>query len=533
MVSVRHRIQRLTAAMAVGCVLLCGGCQPDTGKDAHFNLPLIAEPRQLDPQVSADAPSREITMALFEGLTRLDENGEVQPAAAKKWDISKDGRTYTFTLRENTWSDGVAVRAADFVYGFRRAADPATGSPLATRLQNIAGAAAVISGKKAPATLGVTAPDDNTLVIRLQKADASFLQALATPPFFPCRQDFFESCKGRYGLETEYVLSNGPFVLSSWKHGTSLYLKRNESYADATAIHPASVRFRVGEEANGPAALQNGTLDIAPLPDAAAIATATQDGMTVFSHPDTLYALWFNCEHSVLQNPAVRTALRSAVEWDTVYEKLNPATHQVAEGYVTPCGVLADGSAYRTVENARLPYLSANAEQRLKAALGDTSCPSLTLLCAEEELAVAQEILQSWQKHLQVYFQLETVSKAQLTVRLKAGNYQMALGTATASDADALCAFEGFSTAAEGGNYAQFTDTTFEKQLAAAKKAPTRKNLETMEKRLFDTAPCVPIAYVNTAYGLRKTVRGLTAHAFAGGRFGARFDFFKALKHED
>ncbi len=533
MVSVRHRIRRLTAAMVVGCVLLCSGCQPDTGKDAHFNLPLSGEPRQLDPQVSADAPSREVTMALFEGLTRIGKDGAIQPAAAEKWEISKDGCTYTFTLRNNIWSDGEPVRAADFVYGFRRAADPVTGSPLATRLQNIAGAPAVISGKKAPATLGVTATDDNTLVIRLQKADEQFLQMLATPPFFPCRQDFFESCKGRYGLETEYVLGNGPFVLSSWKHGTSLYLKRNEQYADVAAICPASVRFRIGEEVDGLTALQKGTLDIAPLPDAAAVMAATQNGMTVLSNPDTLYALWFNCEHSVLQQAAVRTALRDAVEWDTIYEELNPATHQSADGYITPCGVLPDGSVYRRAENAHIPTLSSKAEQRLKAALGDTPCPSLTLLCAETDLTIAQDILQSWQKHLKVYFQLETVPKEQLSARLKAGNYQMVLGNMTAVDATALSVLESFGKDADSGNYARFADATFEKQLAATKKAPTRKNLEMLEKRLYDTAPCVPIAYVNTAYGVRKTVSGLTTHAFAGGRFGTRFDFFSACKRED
>ena len=163
----------LLAVLLAGAALLgLAGCHRDTPLGKSFRFPLSAEPRQLDPQVSTDAASVTLVAALFEGLARLNENGEAVPAAAD-WTVSDDGRVYTFRLKESYWStlpkakkgetptvweQPVKVTAADFVFGMQRAVMPETGSALAAQLFGIQNAQAVSEGKKAAEELGLTQP---------------------------------------------------------------------------------------------------------------------------------------------------------------------------------------------------------------------------------------------------------------------------------------------------------------------------------------------------------------------------------------
>lgn len=526
--SLRRLWHRLTALAAVGCVLLClGGCQ-EAGVDGSFYLPLATEPRQLDPQVSSDAASVEIEMALFEGLTRLNEQGQPEPAAAT-WTVSEDGCRYTFTLKDSAWSDGVAVTAMDFVYGFRRAADPATASPLRERLSGIKGAKGVLAGKKSVYHLGVTAPGADTLVIELTKPDPAFLEKLAAPPFFPCRESFFTSCKGRYGLEQEYVLGNGPFALTRWKHGSSLTLTRSDAYREAETVLPSLVRYVIGDGGSRLSALTGGSLDVAPLVSETEVTAAESAGMTVTALRDTVYGLWFNCRLPLLKKAAVRTALRDAVEWETLQQDL-PAVPAV--GYIPPDSVLADGSAYRTEENALVFETKENASARLKQALGSAAAPQFTLLCTEEELPLARDIVQSWQKNLALYFTLETVSAETLQARLQTGNYQLALGTLKPGGGVAADALACFTSEAITGNYAGFANQSYNALVKTAERGG-RAEAEAAEQALYRQCPMIPLAFESTYYGVNPYVEQLTVRPFGGGNHGAVFGFTFAKKTED
>ena len=110
----------LAAAAMLAMALLLSGCHKDSLADKAFRFRLPADPQQLDPQVSTDRSSMTVTAALFEGLTRLDDEGRAVAAAAD-WTVSADGLTYTFTLKESKWNNGEPVTAADFVFGIRRA----------------------------------------------------------------------------------------------------------------------------------------------------------------------------------------------------------------------------------------------------------------------------------------------------------------------------------------------------------------------------------------------------------------------------
>ena len=232
--------KRLLALLAVVCLLGVGLCGcGDDGTGQGFRFPLGREPVELDPQMATDTAAITAIATMFEGLTRLNADGEVEDAAATHT-LSEDGRTYTFTLRESFWStlrirgeetpfdDPTPVTADDFLFAFQRAVDPATGSPLAPEFDSILNAAAIRTGQKPLSELGVSAPDDRTLIITLQAPDAAFLHRLSGTPFMPCNRAFFEYTAGRYGLEQEYILCNGPFRLVAWNHNESLLFYKHE-----------------------------------------------------------------------------------------------------------------------------------------------------------------------------------------------------------------------------------------------------------------------------------------------------------------
>ena len=136
------------------------------------------EPQTLDPHLAEGLPAAHILRDLFEGLTAESPEGRIVPGAAIRWNISRDGKTYTFYLRRDAyWSNGDPVTANDFVFGLRRSADPATGSKYAQVLLPIENAPEVLSGELPPDQLGVSAMDEFTLQISMRDPTPYFLPA--------------------------------------------------------------------------------------------------------------------------------------------------------------------------------------------------------------------------------------------------------------------------------------------------------------------------------------------------------------------
>jgi oligopeptide transport system substrate-binding protein len=187
------------------------------------------EPPQLDHTRMSDVIGGMIVGHILEGLLRYDRYGGVEPGVAERWDIRTDGAT--FFLREDAlWSDGKPVTAHDFVFSWRRVADPATASRYAFIFYAIKNGEAINSGKMPPEMLGVRAIDDRTLEVEFENPVAYFDKLVAFPTFMPIREDFYVSRNGRYAADAEDLLYNGPFVMTRWVHGANLRMEKNPLY---------------------------------------------------------------------------------------------------------------------------------------------------------------------------------------------------------------------------------------------------------------------------------------------------------------
>lgn len=190
----------------------------------------------MDPQNSNSISCATAEICTYAMLTRNVE-GEIKPDAAESWDISDDGLTYTFHLRDGLkWSDGEDVKAGDYVYGIQRLMDPEMASDYAFIGYILKNGAEVNSGSVPVDELGVSAPDDKTVVIELAHPATYFLSMAAMATFGPTRKDYVEKYGKEYAADPEKSVYNGPFKMTEWKHGDEMILSKNENYWDADSI---------------------------------------------------------------------------------------------------------------------------------------------------------------------------------------------------------------------------------------------------------------------------------------------------------
>ncbi|WP_293797318.1 ABC transporter substrate-binding protein [uncultured Pantoea sp.] len=192
-----------------------------------------SEVATLDPQKAEGVPESNVMRNLLEGLVETDNNGQLVPGVAKQWQ-SEEGRIWTFTLREDArWSNGQPVTAQDFVYSWQRLADPKTASPYASYLQaaHVANVDAILSGKAAPAELGVKALDDRHLQVTLSEPVPYFVAMLAHSAMKPVYRPAIEQW-GEQWTQPQHYVGNGAFTLSDWVVNEKIVVKRNPQYWD-------------------------------------------------------------------------------------------------------------------------------------------------------------------------------------------------------------------------------------------------------------------------------------------------------------
>jgi oligopeptide transport system substrate-binding protein len=245
--SARSLALAVLAAALVGCgpgqqdAVISSSVGPSSTTELHRGNGV--EPDSMDPHKGEGTSGASILRDLFEGLVATAPDGSLVPGAAASWDISSDGKTYTFHLRpDGRWSNGDPVTAEDFAYGLRRSADPATLSSYSQVLAPILNAEAVIAGELPPEALGAEAVDDHTLVIRLKGPTPYFLELLTHSTTFAIHRPSVEKFGQRFARPGTLV-SNGAYVLDDWVVQSHIRLVKNPHYHDAGRVRIETVYF--------------------------------------------------------------------------------------------------------------------------------------------------------------------------------------------------------------------------------------------------------------------------------------------------
>jgi len=228
---------------------------------------LTADAPTLDPQLMNSIPSATVGFHIYEGLMR-NHIGEIQPGMAESYDMSEDGKTYTFHLRDAKWSDGVAIKAQDYEYAIRRLADPATASDYAFLITTlIKNAGEINSGNMPVDQLGVKAVDDKTLTIELNNPTGYFLSMLSMSQLCPVRQDIVEKYGKDFSVDADKNVYSGPFIVKEWKHEDRIILEKNPNYWNADSIKLDEVDIlTVSDPMTAVAMFEQGELDQVNIP---------------------------------------------------------------------------------------------------------------------------------------------------------------------------------------------------------------------------------------------------------------------------
>ncbi len=411
-------------------------------------VPIDEEPISLDPQIAFGYGDEIIARNCFEGLLRIDSKGNVDFGVAFEYKVSSNGLKYTFSLNPNAcWhltpehktvltGDSLQdfdtrVRSEDFVFAIRRALVPETKAAYAENLFCIKNAKKVHDGTLAPENLGVKAIDDRTLEITLEYEDTSFLYTLASPIAMPCNKEFFEKTKGKYGLELDYTLCNGPLYVTSWTHGSSVFIRMNKDYKGKATVNASLIGLMINKDkANRLSLLLSGSYDCDFIEAKAVSEISDTSSLKLQRLQNSVWGLMINANNnSNLQDINLRKAL--FYSFDTAVIDSPPYIGERTDS-VVPAGCLIGNELYSQIKPSRDKPLYSEAEAKLHfgKAIEKTEGRkiSITITCPRDFRKSIERVIQNWQSVLGINLsiKLNEVSDEQLLDLIEKKSYEAA-----------------------------------------------------------------------------------------------------------
>jgi oligopeptide transport system substrate-binding protein len=499
----------------------------------------------IDPQATSWLIDFRIIEGLFEPLLKVDPATlELIPAVAEALpEVSDDGRTYTFALRDDAkWSNGDPVLASDFVYGWMRALLPDLAADYAglffciegaedfftwrsEQLKNFSGSGQSAdelwqaTKKRFAETVGLATPDDGTLVVTLREPTAYFNELVAFAAFMPVHRasadaflDLEEATGARvmrseYFREPSHLVGNGPYALTEWTFKRRLIMDQNPHYWNRAAMGNTRVVMEVNsDEGNALLNYQNDKYDWFPnlstsSAQAPELATSGREDVHVAPAAGTVFYI-FNCQPTIdgepnpLADPRVRRALAMCVDRDRIVTTVTKMNEPTATTLVPP-GVIP---GYDPPTDAA-PTFDPEAARALLAEAGypdGQGLDGLTILynteAPHEKLASA--LANQWREHLGVAIQLDPVEKARFRQRRRNGGFTIARGNWFGDYRDPTTFLDMFRHN-DGNNDANYDNPQYDALLreAAALTDPAARfaKLREAETLLMQDLPIVPL----------------------------------------
>lgn len=478
------------------------------------------EPTSLDPSIGFDAVSWDPLNNLMEGLTRLDENHQAGPGVAEDWDISEDGKTYTFHLRENAkWSNGDPVVAEDFEFAWKYMLNPETASAAAFLGYFIEGAEAYNSGEGSADDVKVTAVDEKTLEVVLAQPTGFFLDVLTNPAFFPIHHKIAQE-NPNWHAEAETFVGNGPFKLESWEHNVEMVFAKNEHYWDAGVVKLDKVHFAMVNDTNTQYQMfESGDLDTASIPPE--LSDQLIEDEKVFIGPyGGLEFYRFNTTMEPFQNKKIRQAFSFAVNREEIATYVVKNGVEPAYGFINPGYTSPTGADFRDANGDLVTFDPEKAKQLLEEGMaeeGYDELPPITLTYSTSDTnkAVAEALQSMYQENLGVEVKLENQEWNVFSDAQKALELQFSRSSFINDYNDPVNFLESFITDSYM-NRTGFSNPEYDELIAKGKTETDEEKrweyLYEAEKLLAEEMVAMPIRYYNTVVLEADGVEGILRH---------------------
>ncbi|MBQ9906741.1 MAG: peptide ABC transporter substrate-binding protein [Oscillospiraceae bacterium] len=465
-----HRTLALLLALLIALSFCCG-CGDDEnvikGAGHSFSYTLVGNPDTLDPQLAENSSAMTVLCNLFEGLLVLDAEGKLQNGVAESYEISEDQKRYTFKLRRDSYwyqafgdeteaeqpfgeEAAVAVTAHDFEFAFRRLFDFNYDAPQAPAFSCLKNARKILDHSLSPSQLGVKALSDYELEFTLDYPNSGFLLLLTSCAALPCNQAYFESTKGRYGLDEESIIGNGSFSMKRWLYDeygkyNVIQLTRNPLNHKVKRVFPTDLNLYIEKtDADASKIFTTGNADCYVSTQNTLISRADYHAESAYSltlgliaNPDSHFA-----DENVL-GALAQTLDRSAFP-DGAPDILP------ASGILPPAVQLLNKSCRDLIaDSAYVPYNPPEADRLYHKALRKLHISELEegkiMVCAGMmDYGLLHDVLLNWGTELDMHFSIEEVPESEYEARLRSGDYVLALYAVTGAYHDATAVLERF-----------------------------------------------------------------------------------------
>ncbi len=508
-----------------------------------LRLNLAAEPDSIDPNQASWADDKSVISQCFEGLLSFNADGSLKADVATviptvaNGGISADGLTITFKLKNNvTWSDGTKVTANDFVYSIKRELDPTLACEYASFYFDIVGSEAYYSATSdtadqqaaLAAAVGVSAPDDYTLVIKLNNPQLTMLDCMALWPVYPERQDIITKYGNNWTDPPNYI-GNGPYILTSWTHQSELVFKPNPNYW-GTKPTLSEIDFMEMTDPNAAlAAYQNNELDVVGLP--------VGDYKTYLNDPTyanqrllfpelTTFAFQFNVTKAPFDNVLVRQALSCAVDRDAFVNNIEAGVGKAALSWIPP-GM----PGYNASIGSQYAFNVSQAKSLLaQAGYSDVSkLPQITFSYSNtgSNPTIAQFLQGQMQQNLGINIVLDPEDSKTFSNNVNSGNFMWAFFGWGADYPDPDDWLPGLFGTGAGNNHTGYSNPAFDalsaKALAELDNTTRLADWDQAQQMVMNDAPIIGIFYREGFVLVKPYVKGITTTGMDGALPGDTF----------
>jgi oligopeptide transport system substrate-binding protein len=536
-------------------VVLLGtvSCTASKGNVQEVTYNLGTEPAAIDPAITQGIPEANIILQVFDGLTRIDDKNMPQPAIAKSWTISADLKTYIFTLRDASWTDGTPVTAYDFEYAWIRALTPELAAAYAYQLYYVRGGQAfntsikvgtkyyvqAVDAKGNPLTkkeggkdvpvpdmakeidpskdVGVKALTATTLQVDLESPTVYFLNLTAFPTYMPvCKA--VVSKNDKWASDPTNFVTDGPFKLTAWSHNDKMVFVKNPTYWDKDKVKLTKITyFMVEDESTALSMFQSGQLDASStVPVSELPKLVTSGDAQILPYLGTYYYM-FNVTKKPFDDVRVRMALTLAIDRKSITESITQGGQIPALAYV-PYGI-ADalpGSDFRkTSQEAFYKDDDLVTAKALLAQAGypnGKGFPAFTLLynTSQAHKSIAEAIQQMWKKNLGITCTLKNEEWGVYLDDRTNLNYTVARAGWIGDYMDPNTFLDMWVTGG-GNNGTGWSNKSYDALIAKAKATVDPKarmaTLHAAEKILMTDFPIIPIYYYTNTVLLKKSIK--------------------------
>jgi len=501
--------------------------QQEGGNGVDLTVRVGPKVETIDPALNSAVDGGNIIVQAFETLLIVDQDNKLVSGQAEKYEISEDGLVYTFHLRDGLkWSDGSDLKASDFVFAWKRLADPEVAAPYgADMLGYVKGYAEATAGDIE--ALSVSAPDDKTFVVELAAPCVYFEKLVTHVSTVPVQPATVEANGDQWALEPSTYISNGPFKMQEWVPGSHVTFVKNENYWNAGAVTVNSLKFALMEDTNAYYnAFKTGELDLIKEPPTEEVPNLKGTDEFFLDPIMGTYYIDFNNAKAPFDNPDVRKALSLAIDREYVANVVMQGTYTPATNFVGPGISDAEpgtffedvtrqnnGGDHFDVSNHDADLAKA---KELLAAAGypeGQGLPVLEYMTNDSGYhKVVAEYLQSCWKELGVTMDIKILEWSTFTPTRRKGDYQIARD-GWVYDYDDPSNMLNLFNSISGNNSAKYNNPEMDKLLneanSTADLAVHYQKLHEAENLLLEESGIAPVAYYNDFWMQKSNLKGI------------------------